>query len=167
MLRLAGEIADDVLMNWVPAHAIPEKIKQVRAGAEAAGRDPDEVDIACYVRTCVADDPAPTREHLRRELTGYVPVPTYRNQFLTAGYTDEVTRALGRWEAGDRKGAVAEIPDRMVDEINALGSPEVCRTRLQAFRDAGVSHLIVAPWSAGQDPAAEVATTVDTFAPNR
>ena len=76
-------------------------------------------------------------------------------------------RALGRWEAGDRKGAVAEIPDRMVDEINALGSPEVCRTRLQAFRDAGVSHLIVAPWSAGQDPAAEVATTVDTFAPNR
>src|SRR5438309_5805160 len=117
MMHLAGEIADGVLMNWVPPHAIPEKIKQVRAGAEAAGRDPDEVDIACYVRTCGAEDPSPTREHLRRELTGYVPVPTYRNQFITAGYAEEVAAALGLWEAGDRKGAVAALPDRMVDEI--------------------------------------------------
>ena len=167
MLRLAGEIADGVLMNWVPPHAIPEKIKQVRAGAEAAGRDPDEVDIACYVRTCVTDDPAPTRENLRRELTGYVPVPTYRNQFLTAGYQDEVLRALEKWNAGDRKGAVAELSDRMVDEINALGSAEACRRQLDAFRDAGVSHLIVAPWTAGSDPVAEVTATVETFAPNR
>jgi alkanesulfonate monooxygenase SsuD/methylene tetrahydromethanopterin reductase-like flavin-dependent oxidoreductase (luciferase family) len=139
----------------------------VRAGAEAAGRDPDEVDIACYVRTCVTDDAAPTREHLRRELTGYVPVPTYRNQFLTAGYADEVLRALERWNAGDRKGAVAEVPDRMVEEINALGSAEACRRQLDAFRDAGVTHLIVAPWSAGADPVAEVTATVETFAPNR
>lgn len=167
MLRLAGEIADGVLMNWVPPHAIPEKIKQVRAGAEAAGRDPDEVDIACYVRTCVTDDPSPTREHLRRELTGYVPVPTYRNQFITAGYAEEVGAALAKWEGGDRKGAVAELPDRMVDEINALGSAEACRRQLDAFRDAGVTHLIVAPWTAGSDTAADVTATVETFAPNR
>jgi probable F420-dependent oxidoreductase len=165
MMRLAGEIADGVLMNWVPPHAVPEKIKQVRAGAEAAGRDPDEIDIACYVRTCVADDPAPTREHLRRELTGYVPVPTYRNQFIRSGYEDEVVRALERWNAGDRKGAVGELSDRMVEEINAIGPAAVCGDRLQAFRDAGVTHLIVAPWSAGTDPAAEVTTTIETFAP--
>src|ERR1051325_1095495 len=127
MLRLAGEIADGVLMNWVPPHAIPEKIKQVRAGAEAAGRDPADIDIACYIRTCVTEDAAPPREHLRRELTGYVPVPTYRNQFIMAGYADEVGRALAKWEAGDRKGAVGEVPDRMVEEINALGSAEACR----------------------------------------
>ena len=167
MLRLAGEIADGVLMNWVPPHAIPEKIKQVRAGAEAAGRDPDEIDIACYIRTCVTADPAPTREHLRRELTGYVPVPTYRKQFITAGYADEVGRALAKWEAGDRKGAVGELPDRMVEEINALGSAETCRKQLDAFRGAGVTHLIVAPWTAGADPAADVTATVETFAPNR
>jgi alkanesulfonate monooxygenase SsuD/methylene tetrahydromethanopterin reductase-like flavin-dependent oxidoreductase (luciferase family) len=165
MLRLAGEIADGVLLNWVPAHAIPDKIKAVREGAEKAGRDPDEVDIACYVRTCVSDDVSPTREHLRRELTGYVPVPTYRNQFVTAGYEAEVMRALDRWKSGDRKGAVAELPDRMIDEINALGTADQCSKRLEGFRDAGVTHLIVSPWTAGADPAAEVSATLEAFAP--
>jgi probable F420-dependent oxidoreductase len=167
MMRLAGEIADGVLMNWVPPQAIPEKIKQVRAGAEAAGRDPDEIDIACYVRTCVADDPSPTRENLRRELTGYVPVPTYRNQFIQAGYEADVMRALEKWNAGDRKGAVAELPDRMIDEINALGPAPACAERLQAFREAGVTHLIVAPWSAGADPVSEVTATIQAFAPKK
>jgi hypothetical protein len=76
-------------------------------------------------------------------------------------------RALERWNAGDRKGAVAEVPDRMVDEINALGPASACAERLEAFREAGVRHLIVAPWTAGADPAAEVAATVEAFAPIR
>jgi alkanesulfonate monooxygenase SsuD/methylene tetrahydromethanopterin reductase-like flavin-dependent oxidoreductase (luciferase family) len=166
MLRLGGEVADGVLMNWIPPHAIPEMVKVVRAGAEAAGRDPEEIDIACYVRTCVSSDVAPTREHLRRELTGYTPVPTYRKQFIRAGYEDVVRRALERWNAGDRKGAVTELPDRMIDEINALGTAEQCGAQLRAFRDAGVSHLVVAPWSAGADPAAEVRATLEAFAPS-
>jgi probable F420-dependent oxidoreductase len=166
MLRLGGEVADGVLLNWIPAHAIPEMIKVVRDGAERAGRDPEEIDIACYVRTCLADDVSPTREHLRRELTGYVPVPTYRKQFVRSGYADEVEGALGRWNAGDRKAAVREISDRMVDEINALGTTgDHCRKKLQAFRDAGVTHLVVAPWTAGVDPASEVGATLEGVAP--
>ena len=166
MLRLAGEAADGVLLNWIPPHAIPEMIKVVRDGAERAGRDSEEVDIACYVRTCLSDEIAPTREHLRRELTGYVPVPTYRKQFLRAGYEAEVKGALERWSSGDRKAAVRELSDRMVDEINALGTTkDECRARLQAFRDAGVTHLVVAPWTAGADPPAEVAATLTACAP--
>ena len=91
-------------------------------------------------------------------------MPTYRNQFIRAGYEDEVMRALERWNAGDRKGAVGELPDRMVDEINALGSASACAERLESFREAGVRHLIVAPWSAGIDPATEVSATVEAFA---
>src|SRR5207237_9975931 len=112
-----------------------------------------------------ADGPSPPRRHLRRELTGYVPVPTYRNQCIRAGYEAEVMRALERWNSGDRKGAVAELPDQMVDEINALGPASACAERLEAFRESGVRHLIVAPWSAGADPGAEVTATVDAFAP--
>lgn len=165
MLRLGGEIADGVLLNWIPPHAIPEMVKVVRAAAEGAGRDPDSVDIACYVRTCVTDDAAPTREHLRRELTGYVPVPTYRKQFVRSGYGEAVGTVLARWESGDRKGAVAEMPDEMVEQINALGAAGECRAKLQSFRDAGVTHLVVAPWTAGADPVAEVGATLEECAP--
>lgn len=165
MLRLAGEVADGVLLNWVNADAIAAKVAAVHEGARAAGRDPASIDIACYVRTCVTDDPGPTREVLRRELTGYVPVPTYRKQFIAAGFADECAAVLERWEAGDRRGSVAGISDRMVDEINAIGDVETCRTRLQGFRDAGVTNLIVAPWSGGTDPAADAVRTMETLAP--
>lgn len=165
MLRLAGEVADGVLLNWVPAHAIAEKIAAVEEGARAAGRDPSEIDIACYVRTCVTDDPAPTREILRRELTGYVPVPTYRKQFIAAGYGDACDEILTRWTGGDRRGAVAALPDRMVDEINAIGDADACATKLQAYRDAGVRNLIVAPWSGGADLAGDCTRTMTALAP--
>lgn len=165
MLRLAGEVADGVLLNWVPAHAIEQKIKAVEDGAKAAGRDPSEIDIACYVRTCVTDDPGPTREILRRELTGYVPVPTYRKQFIGAGYGEACAEALSRWTSGDRKGAVAALPDEMIDEINAIGDEETCATRLQAFRDAGVRNLIVAPWTGGADAAGDCDRTMRAMAP--
>lgn len=167
MLRLAGEIADGVLLNWVPAHAIAQKVAAVAEGARAAGRDPAEIDIACYVRTCVTDDPGPTREILRRELTGYVPVPTYRKQFVGAGYGAACDEIAARWSAGDRKGAVAAMPDAMVDEINAIGDEATCRARLQAFRDAGVRNLIIAPWSGGADLAGDCARTMEALAPAR
>lgn len=166
MLRLAGEVADGVLLNWVPAHAIAGKIAAVEEGARAAGRDPAEIDIACYVRTCVTDDPGPTREILRRELTGYVPVPTYRKQFIGAGYGKACEDSLALWTAGDRKGAVAALPDEMVDQINAIGDGETCKARLQAFRDAGVRNLIVAPWTGGPDPAGDCDRTMRVMAPS-
>ena len=40
MLRLAGEIADGVALNYLPATAVPWCVEQVRAGEAAAGRPP-------------------------------------------------------------------------------------------------------------------------------
>lgn len=167
MLRLAGEIADGVLMNWIPAHAVPDMVASVHEGATRAGRDPEEIDICCYVRTCVTEDPALTVNHLRRELTPYTLVPTYRKQFDRAGYADESARAEERWRAGDRAGAVEQLSDRLVNEINAIGTAEECAKKLLAFRDAGVTHLVVAPWSGAQDPLAEVLATLEALAPAR
>jgi probable F420-dependent oxidoreductase len=165
MLRLAGEIADGVLLNWVPAHAIPEMVAAVREGATKAGRNPDDVDICCYVRTCVTSDPSATVAALRRELTPYCMVPTYRRQFDRAGYAAEAAAAEEKWRAGDRSGAIECLSERMVNEINAIGDAADCEKKLQAFRDAGVTHLVVAPWSGGADPLAECLATLEAFTP--
>jgi probable F420-dependent oxidoreductase len=165
MLRLAGEVADGVLLNWVPAHAIPDMVAAVREGATKAGRDPDAVDICCYVRTCVTSDPAATVAALRRELTPYCMVPTYRRQFDRSGYAAEAAEAEAKWKAGDRAGAVECLSERMVNEINAIGDAADSEKKLQAFRDAGVTHLVVAPWSGAADPLAECLATLEAFAP--
>ncbi len=68
MLRLAGELADGVLFNYSPAEAIGPMIAEVRKGAAAAGRDPNTIDYAMYVRCCVTDDvPTAVQEGKRDE----------------------------------------------------------------------------------------------------
>ena len=51
------------------------------------------------------------------------------------------------WAAGDRKAAVAAIPDEVVDELVVHGSPETCRRRIQQYFDNGVttSSLAILP----------------------
>ena len=54
------------------------------------------------------------------------------------------------WTAGDRKAAVAAIPDEVVDELVVHGSPQTCRRRIQQYFDNGVttSSLAILPLDA-------------------
>ena len=51
------------------------------------------------------------------------------------------------WAAGDRRGALAAIPDSIVDELVVHGSVEQCRGRIQEYFDNGVttSSLAILP----------------------
>jgi probable F420-dependent oxidoreductase len=106
MLELAGEIADGVLLNWIPPEAVPASIAHLEAGARRAGRMLAELEIASFVRTCVTDDAAAARATLARDITGYATVDVYASFFRTAGYPDEVAAVGAAWMSGDRAGAV-------------------------------------------------------------
>ncbi|MGH2404106.1 MAG: LLM class flavin-dependent oxidoreductase, partial [bacterium] len=56
MLRLAGEIADGVVLNWMPPERVRWATQIVRDAAGGAGRDPASVRVVCYVRAAVTDD---------------------------------------------------------------------------------------------------------------
>ncbi|HEU4439115.1 MAG TPA: LLM class flavin-dependent oxidoreductase, partial [Methylomirabilota bacterium] len=77
MCALAGEVADGVLLNWIPPSAMAASLRAVEAGARSAGRSLGDLDVAVYVRTCVTDEPAPVREALARDITGYAIVSAY------------------------------------------------------------------------------------------
>ena len=49
-VRLAGEIADGVILNWCTPERVAEARDAIRVAAGEAGRDPDAVTIAVYVR---------------------------------------------------------------------------------------------------------------------
>ena len=49
-MRLAGEIADGVILNWCPPERVPFARARIAEGAEAAERDPASVTLAVYVR---------------------------------------------------------------------------------------------------------------------
>lgn len=154
MLRLAGAMAEGVLLTWVPLEAVPHVVAEIRAGAQEAGRDPQAVDIALYLRTCVTHEHAAAREWLRRDITGYTVADVYRQAFRRFGFMAEVDAMQQDWQRGDRQGAMQQISDRMVEALGIIGPAETCATKIQQFVAAGVNLPIVMPFT----PEATVAT---------
>jgi probable F420-dependent oxidoreductase len=159
MLELAGEIADGVLLNWIPPEAVPASIAHLTAGARRAGRTLEDFEIASFVRTCVTDDAAAARQTLARDITGYATVDVYAAFFRTAGYAEEVAAVGAAWGAGDRAGAVTRISPRMLEGLGVVGDETFCRARIADFAGAGVTQPVIVPFApAGADRAALLRT---------
>ncbi len=150
MLQLAGAVADGVLMNWASLDYIPEAIDHIRQGAEAAGRSPDEVEIACYLRTCVTDQPEVVEAACREQLARYGSMTYYQKYFERIGFADEATTMAEAWHRGDREAAIEAVTPPMIQATTIYGSAETRRQRLQAYRDVGLQHPIIAPFPIGE-----------------
>ena len=159
MLELAGEIADGVLLNWIPPEAVAASVAHLRAGAARAGRTLQDFEIASFVRTCVTDEPAAARETLARDITGYATVDVYASFFRTAGYPDEVDAVGAAWASGDRAGAVKRVSPRMLDGLGVVGDEAFCRARIAEFARSGLTQPVIVPFApAGADRASLLRT---------
>jgi probable F420-dependent oxidoreductase len=165
MLELAGEIADGVVLNWIPPEAVAASLRHLQAGARRAGRTLEDFEVACFIRTCVTDDSAAARATLARDITGYAIVDVYARFFRGAGYAAEVDAVSAAWTAGDRAGAVRHISPRVLDGLGVVGPEAACRARLADFARAGVTMPVVLPFTpAGADARAALLRTMRAFA---
>lgn len=153
MCQLAGELADGVLLNWAtPAYAA-QALHHLRLGAERAGRDPDSVDVACYVRVAAGADADTLRHAVARELARYVNMPFYRAMFDEAGFAAH-TGAVAEAYAEDPDRAARLVPDAMLEALAVIGDAAAVRRRLAEFQAMGVRLPVLAPVPAGPDIAA-------------
>jgi len=65
------------------------------------------------------------------------------------GRSDDLGGMWEAWAAGDRKAAVAAIPDHVVDDLIVHGSPAECRTHVQRYVDNGVTTPALAIFAMG------------------
>jgi probable F420-dependent oxidoreductase len=145
MLRLAGREADGVLLNYLPASHVPWCVKQVRRGGNAR--------IYANIHVGVGDRAAAAPQ-ARYDLFSYAVVDAYAHNFTRAGFGDTVQAIRAAHLAGDRAGAVAAVPDDMLDAINVVGDEALVRDTISAYRRADVDVPVVFPliWgSANQD----------------
>src|ERR671910_2113648 len=133
MLRLAGELADGVLLNYLPASHVPWSAEQVRKGGDAT--------IYAYVHAGVC-----AREEgidlARRDLFSYAVVDSYARNFERAGFGDEVAEVRARFGEGDRAGAVAAVSDRMVDAIDVMGGADAVHKTMRDYADAAIRAAV-------------------------
>ena len=151
MLQLAGEIADGVLLNYLPASHVPWSVEQVRKGGQAT--------IYSYVHVGACER-ASGVEAARRDLFSYATVDAYARNFTLAGYGASVEEVRERHRAGDRAGALAAVSDEMVDGIDIMGSAADVQVAVRAYVDAGVEVPIVFPLPWAKDRWAGVTETL-------
>lgn len=160
-MRLAGEIADGVLLNWCPPERVAFARERIREGAEAAGRDPEAVTVAVYVRACVGQEPGPTLAALRAAAGVYASYPAYLRQFEAVGLGEEAVVAA----AAHRAGRPADVPEILVRRVCLLGDASDAALKLQAYRDAGADLPVVYPVPV-RDASSSILGTLFALAPH-
>ena len=151
MLKLAGEIADGVLLNYLPASHVEASVSQVRKGGNAV--------IYAYVHAAVGDFDK-SANSARRDLFNYAMADGYANMFRRAGFEDEVNEIREKQRAKDREGAVAAVSDRMIQAIDFIGSESEVTSFVKSYGDAGVEHPVLMPMPWGEDRRAVTEATM-------
>jgi F420-dependent oxidoreductase-like protein len=154
-----AELAD----GWLPLFFLPEKADLVWGGALAAGaakRAPElrTLDIIAGGRVAIGDDLDVTalRDGLRGQLALYVGGmgargKNFYNDIVTAyGFGDAARTIQDLYLDGKKAEAEAAVPDELLRGLTLIGSAAEVADRVAAFREAGVTYLVLEP--VGADP---------------
>jgi len=148
MLAVAGEVADGVILNWLAPEDVPRCVAVVREAAARAGRDPADIEITCRLFVHLDEDDTSARRHV----AAYLNVPVYRAFHEWLGRTAALAPMWEAWGRGDRRGAVAAVPARVLDDLLMRGPAATIRARIEEYLDAGVDTAFLTLFSAEPDP---------------
>jgi probable F420-dependent oxidoreductase len=143
MLRLAGREGDGAIINWLSAQDVSRVAQVVN---DAAGGESREIVARIFV--CPSENAEVVRNAAKFAIAAYLNVPVYAQFHEWLGRGEQLTPMWDAWKAGDRKAALAAIPDEVVDDLIVHGSPEACKARIQSYFDHGVttSSLAIMPF---------------------
>lgn len=141
MLRLAGREADGAVINWLSAEDVRTVAAEVGEGKEIVAR----------IYVCPNEDADTVRQMAKLAIAAYMNVEVYAAFQEWLGRGDALGEMWSAWKAGDRKAAVAAIPDQVVDELVVHGSPAECQEHLARYVECGVTTPVLAPLPFGVD----------------
>jgi alkanesulfonate monooxygenase SsuD/methylene tetrahydromethanopterin reductase-like flavin-dependent oxidoreductase (luciferase family) len=144
MLRLAGRDADGAITNWLAPKDVPAV-----AGALAEGRAGKE--LAARIFVAPTEDADMARAVGRFAIAAYLTVPVYRAFHEWLGRGELMAPMQEAWASGDRKGALAAIPDELVDDLVVHGAPAACRERIGEYTANGITTPVLAVLPVGVD----------------
>lgn len=145
MTRLAGRIADGVVINMATPPKIREIAARVRAAAQEAGRDPDRIDIIAKARVSLNPDRAVARSRLRQVLTFYNLADYYGEMLIELGFGRYVQAIRDAYKAGGFRAAQAAVADEYMDQVPMIAatSIEEVKERLAPFVEAGATRFVI------------------------
>lgn len=151
MLRLAGREADGAILNWLSADDVSTVVPEIGPGKEVVAR----------IFVCATEDAERARFVGRMAIAAYLNVAVYAAFHEWLGRGPLLKGMWEAWRAGDRKAAVAAIPDEVVDALVVHGPAEDCRRHVQRYVENGVTVPVLAILPGGH----ELERAVEELAP--
>jgi alkanesulfonate monooxygenase SsuD/methylene tetrahydromethanopterin reductase-like flavin-dependent oxidoreductase (luciferase family) len=132
MLRLAGEIADGVVL-WLcnPEYVRSTVVPSIAEGRAKAGKSPEGFDIVAAVPAAVTGEPDQAKAQLRSELIPYFSLPFYRKMIELSGFGDDL--------AGFDSDGVDAISDEFLARLAAIGTVEEAGAVVRSYADSGAT----------------------------
>ncbi len=170
-LRLAGRIADGVLFQVGSDPRLAQyALDNIRAGAEEAGRNFDDLKLYMRVACAVSDD----RERARKEVEGYASVAantvfrTVPREYFDDQLYDELGRLMTEYDYAEHgsntSGHQQFLTDNILDAIAIACTPEEAVTRFRGLTDLGIDGFV---WPANMpDPHPYIETFAERVIPH-
>ncbi len=152
MLRVAGEVGDGVILNWGSPEDVPKSVAVVREAARKAGRDAEAIEVTARLFLSIDPPGGESDIMVRRHIAAYMNVPVYRAYQEWLGRTEALAPMWNAWAGGDRKGAVAAIPERVIDELVGRGPLAEIRKRVRRYMDNGLDTAFLSLMTTEADP---------------
>ncbi len=145
MLRLAGKEGDGAIVNWLGADDVTTVAPFVHEGG------PDK-EVVARIFVAPTTDRDLVMNYGRFAIAAYLTVPVYAEFHRWLGRGEMLQPMWDLWKAGDRKAALAAIPDELVDTLIVHGSPEACREHIARYQENGITTpaLAILPFGVDQ-----------------
>ncbi|WP_207840901.1 LLM class flavin-dependent oxidoreductase [Williamsia soli] len=144
MAGVAGEFADGVACNFIPASAVPTFKQTVAVGAARAAKTAS-LPLVVRLQTIVTDDRASALETLRASMGPYLATPTYNSFLASCGYEAEAAKIKAGWDDRDRAGLAAGVTDELISDLAIVGDEVECREKVARFVESGVDIPMIHP----------------------
>jgi probable F420-dependent oxidoreductase len=144
-MRLAAEIADEVVLNLASPQRVSQVRQQVERDAVTVGRTPPHLTV--WLPVALRPGEAALRQ-VAGQLAVYLAPPGYGEMFCELGFAGLVERARSGTRRSD---LAAAIPLELAEQLAAIGTPEQVTERIRAYLQAGADTVAVIPVTA-EDP---------------
>ncbi|ELY50365.1 TIGR04024 family LLM class F420-dependent oxidoreductase [Natronolimnohabitans innermongolicus] len=135
--ELTGRFAD----GWVPqlfsTTGLEERLDDLERGLELGGRDSSDVRVSPILRCIASEDRERARAKARSMLAFLIGAygPYYGDSVASQGYEDAVDAVRAAWNDGDTAGMADALPEAVVDEFAAAGTPDEVRSQVTRYAD--------------------------------
>ena len=153
--KMAGSVGDGLLTASITTPAfVRYSRKNLEEGARKAGKDPAKLILGSVIVGSIGRDSVKGKQGAREQAAMYLAnkVQNIKGSadvlLQSAGLTfEELQPVADAMEKGGRKAAADAVTDEILRKVCAIaGTPDECIARLEEYRDAGCTHIMLEIW---------------------